>query len=195
MTTSQTQESSRSGGFRPRNAEATKKSLLDAAQELFGQHGFDGTTTREIGERAGVDRALIARYFGSKADLYIAAVVAEVRGDQLPPDFEGLKDMAESVVTRMDSHGLGPVMQALIDTDTADPVHRAARTHMARRMVEPMVAELKGLGADAARLRSELVVSALIGISLGRALGWFDELTTASKDHLVELVTELLDHG
>jgi AcrR family transcriptional regulator len=170
-------------------------SLLVAAQELFGQHGFEGTTTREIGERAGVDRALIARYFGSKADLYIAAVVAEVRGDQLPPDFEGLKDMAEGVVTRMDSHGLGPVMRALIDTDTADPVHKAARAHTARRLVEPMVAELTRLGADTARLRSELVVSALIGISLGRALGWFDELTTAPKDHLVDLVTELLDHG
>jgi AcrR family transcriptional regulator len=166
--------------------------LLDAAQALFGQHGFDGTTTREIGERAGVDRALIARYFGSKADLYIATVVAEVRGDQSPPNFKGLNDMAESIVTRMDSHGLGPVMQALIDTDTADPVHKAARAHMERRMVEPIVAELARLGADEVRLRSELVVSALIGISVGRALGWFDELKVVSEQHLVDLITELL---
>jgi AcrR family transcriptional regulator len=168
---------------------------LDAAQELFGQHGFDGTTIREIGERAGVDHALIARYYGSKADLYIAALVAEVQGDQLPPDFEGLRDMAEGMVTRMDSHGLGPVMQALIRTDTADPVHKAARTHMVRRMVDPMVAEVTRRASDEARLRSEVVVSALIGISLGRALGWFDELKAVPKERLVDLVTELLGNG
>jgi AcrR family transcriptional regulator len=168
---------------------------LDAAQELFGQHGFEGTTIREIGERAGVDHALIARYYGSKADLYIAALVAEVRGDQLPSDFEGLKDMTEGMVTRMDSHGLGPVMQALIRTETAGPVYKAARAHMARRMVDPMVDEVTRRSADEARLRSELVVSALIGISLGRALGWFDELMAVPKEHLVDLVTELLDNG
>ena len=168
---------------------------MDAAQELFGQHGFDGTTIREIGERAGVDHALIARYYGSKADLYIAVLVAEVRGDQSPLDFEGLKDMAEGMVARMDSHGLGPVMQALIRTDTADPVHKAARTHMMRRMVDPMIAELTRRAADEARLRSEIVVSALIGISLGRALGWFDELMAVPKEHLVDLVTRLLDDG
>ncbi len=197
MTTSRAQQPSRSAAekVRPRNAEATKQALSDAAQELFGQHGFDGTTIREIGERAGVDHALIARYYGSKADLYIAALVAEVRGDQLPLDFEGLKDMAEGMVTRMDSHGLGPVMQALIRTETADPVHKAARAHIARRMVDPMVAEVTRRAADEARLRSELVVSALIGIGLGRALGWFDELMAAPKEHLVDLVAELLDNG
>jgi len=165
---------------------------LDAAQELFGQHGFDGTTVREIGERAGVDHALVARYYGSKADLYIAALVAEVRGDQPPSDFEGLEDMAEGMMARMDSHGLGPVMQALIRSDPADPVHQAARAHVERRMVDPMVADMTRRATDESQLRSELVVSALMGISLGRALGWFDALKAVPKEHLVALVTELL---
>ena len=168
---------------------------MDAAQELFGQHGFDGTTIRKIGERAGVDHALIARYYGSKADLYVAALVAEVRGDQSPVDFEGLNDMAEGVLTRIDDHGLGPVMQALIRTEPADPIHKAARAHVARRMVDPMVCEVMGQSANEARLQSELVVSALIGISLGRALGWFDELMAVPKEHLVDLVIELLHNG
>jgi AcrR family transcriptional regulator len=180
---------------RPRNAVATKQALLDAAQELFGQLGFDATTIRKIGERAGVDHALIARYYGSKADLYIAALVAEVRGDQSPVDFEGLKDMAESMLTRMDDHGLGPVMQALIRTDPADPIHKAARAHVVRRMVDPMVSELMSGAPDEARLQSELVVSALIGISLGRTLGWFDELMDVPREHLVDLVLDLLHNG
>ena len=197
MTTSRRARSSQSDAatVRPRNAVATKQALLDAAQELFGQLGFDGTTIRKIGERAGVDHALIARYYGSKADLYIAALVAEVRGDQSPVDFGGLKDMAEGMLTRMDDHGLGPVMQALIRTDQSDPIHIAARAHVARRMVDPMVSELTSRAPDEARLQSELVVSALIGISLGRALGWFDELMAVPKEHLVDLVIDLLDNG
>jgi AcrR family transcriptional regulator len=194
MTASPSQPSPPAASVRPRNADATKQALLRAAQELFGQHGFDGTTTREIGERAGVDRALIARYYGTKADLYIAAMVAEVRGDQVPSEFRDLKEMAEAMVTRMDSHGLGPVTQALIRSEPTDPVHQAARSHVARRMVEPMVAQVSRHTADESQLRSELIVSALIGISLGRALGWFDELMAVPREHLVDLVTELLHH-
>jgi AcrR family transcriptional regulator len=195
MTPSHVDQPSRSpaGRARQRNAGATRQALLDAAQELFGENGFDGTTVREISERAGVDHALIARYFGSKADLYVAALVAEARGDQPPSEFEGLPDMTEVIVTRMDRHGLGPVLQALIRSDTSDPIHQAARAHMVRRLVDPMVADMTRRGADGAQLQSEIVVSALVGISLGRALGWFDELKAVPRERLVELVTRLLD--
>jgi AcrR family transcriptional regulator len=178
---------------RSRNAGASKQELLDAAQELFGQNGFEGTTIRDIGERAGVDHALIARYYGSKADLYIAALVAEARGDQPRSDLEGLEDMAEGMVSRMDDHGLGPVMQALVRSDTSEPIRKAAQTHMAQRMVDPMVAEMTSRAVDEAQIRSEIVISALIGISLARALGWFDELKAVPKARLIELTTDLLD--
>jgi AcrR family transcriptional regulator len=40
--------------------------ILDAADELFGEIGFDGTSTREIAERAGVNKALIHYHYESK---------------------------------------------------------------------------------------------------------------------------------
>src|ERR1700721_1725613 len=89
----------RTGQGRTRSSDASKGALLAAAQELFGQQGFEGTTVRDIEDRAGVDHALIARYYGSKADLYIAALVAAAVGDQPGRDFEGLQDMVESMVT------------------------------------------------------------------------------------------------
>jgi len=176
---------------RPRNAGASKQALLNAAQRLFGQDGFERTTVRDIGELAGVDHALIARYFGSKADLYIAAVVAEAVGDQ-PRPYGGLEDMAGALVVRMDEHGLGPVMQALIRSDTSDQIREAAQAHIARRMVDPMVSDMTRRGVDGAQLRSEIVVSALLGILIGRALGWLDELKGVPRERLVALVTELL---
>jgi len=60
---------------RKRNSAQSRELLLVAATELFSERGYEGTTIREVGVRAGVDAALIARYFGSKAQLFREAVV------------------------------------------------------------------------------------------------------------------------
>ncbi len=196
---------------RPRDAAASRAALLAAAQELFGQAGFERTTMREIGERAGVDAALIARYFGSKADLYIAAVAAESLGDQLPTAYEDIAHMASTLLARTDRRGLGPILQALIRLDTSEQIRVAARAHLVRRLVEPLVA---GAGADAgagggagacaggggggdgsggqAQLRAEVAVAALVGITLGRSLGWFDELASVPGEEVAALASEAL---
>ena len=177
---------------RPRDAAASRQALLEAAQDLFGQHGFEGTTIREIGERAGMDAALIARYFGSKADLYIAAVAAERMDEGQPTEFEHLGQMAEVLVSRADRHGPGPIMQALIRTDTAAEIRTAVRARLTRRLVDPLATGLVDQGVDHARLRAEVAVSALIGISLSRSQGWFDSIQEVPRDQLVELIAEAL---
>jgi AcrR family transcriptional regulator len=177
---------------RTRDAAASRLALLDAARELFGKKGFERTTIREIGDAAGVDGALIARYFGSKADLYIAAVVAESHDDQRPREYERLEQMAEALVTRTDEQGPGPIVQALIRSDTTEEIRVAARAHLVRRLIEPLIAGMVAEGTDRPRLRAELTVSALIGVSLGRSLGWFEELRTVPASELVDLITRAL---
>jgi AcrR family transcriptional regulator len=177
---------------RPRDASASKDALLQAAQELFGQRGFEGTTIREIGERAGVDGALIARYFGSKADLYVAAVAAEDAGEQYPGGFEGLQQMADAVVSKADDHGPGPIMQALIRLDASDDIRGAALQRVRRRLIDPLVADMTDRGVDRPGLRAEIAVAAMLGISLSRSLAWFDEVRSLPKDELVALMAETL---
>jgi AcrR family transcriptional regulator len=178
-----------------RNAGASKQALLTAARELFGQGGFESTTIRQIGDRAGVDHALIARYFGSKADLYIAAVVAEAGGDQPPAEFEGLRDMAEGLMSRIDESGLGPVMQAFIRSDMSSEIRQAAHDHMARRLVGPIRADASRRAVDEVQLRAEVLAAALIGVTLGRALGWFEVLAASPRERVVEMVAALLDES
>ncbi len=177
---------------RPRDAAASRQALLEAAQELFGQAGFEGTTVREIGERAGVDAALIARYFGGKADLYIAAVAAERMGDQHAEAYPGWEQMVDSLVTRVDRDGPGPILQALVRSDTSDDIRAAARARLSRRLVEPLTTRMEEDGADRPRLRAELAVSALVGVALGRSLGWFDEMASVPAEELVDLFVETL---
>src|ERR1700749_3847179 len=61
-------------GRRSHDANASRAALLRAARSAFDELGYDRATTRVIGERAGVDPALIARYFDSKEGLFLAAI-------------------------------------------------------------------------------------------------------------------------
>ena len=47
-----------------------RTAILDAAEEQFAKHGYDGVTLRAIARRAGVDLALPNYYFGPKRDLF-----------------------------------------------------------------------------------------------------------------------------
>jgi AcrR family transcriptional regulator len=178
---------------RPRDATASKEALLQAAQVLFSKQGFDGTTIREIGEQAGVDASLIARYFGSKADLYIAALAAE-NAAGIPSKYDGrLEQMAEVVLARADRVGPGPVLQAVVRSDTSPEIRDAALDLLARRMVSPLVANMSAEGVDRPQLRAEVAVSALLGISLARALGWFEEIRSVPREELVDLIADGLE--
>lgn len=43
--------------------------ILDTAEKLFAEHGYDGTTVRDIADAAAVNLAMISYYFGSKEKL------------------------------------------------------------------------------------------------------------------------------
>jgi AcrR family transcriptional regulator len=58
-----------------RPAEINREDLMDAAEKLFSEHGFEGTTTREVVKRAKCNLALISYYFGSKDGLYQAVLI------------------------------------------------------------------------------------------------------------------------
>ena len=56
---------------RPRDPEATKRRLLDAAEKAFVDLGFAAARVDEIARTAGVNKRMIYAYFGNKEDLYL----------------------------------------------------------------------------------------------------------------------------
>ncbi|HEY2070798.1 MAG TPA: TetR/AcrR family transcriptional regulator [Rhizomicrobium sp.] len=52
------------------SAEETRERILDSAEELFAEHGFDGVTIRQVTHKADVDVALAHYYFGTKRGLF-----------------------------------------------------------------------------------------------------------------------------
>jgi AcrR family transcriptional regulator len=57
-------------GPRRRTTGQVRTAILTAARELFGAQGYEGTTTRQIAERAGTTSTTLFRHFGSKTALY-----------------------------------------------------------------------------------------------------------------------------
>lgn len=55
-------------------AQDRRQQILQAASSLFARKGFQGTTTREIAQRARVNEAIVFRHFPSKDELYWAVI-------------------------------------------------------------------------------------------------------------------------
>jgi len=67
-------------------AGARRELIVDAAREVFVEHGRAGGRLRDIAERAGITEAYLYRYFASKDELYHAAVHEPM--ERLIGDFE-----------------------------------------------------------------------------------------------------------
>jgi TetR/AcrR family transcriptional regulator len=55
-----------------------RQDILNAAEKLFSQKGFNGTTTKELAARAGVHEAVLFRHFKNKRELYRATLDVKV---------------------------------------------------------------------------------------------------------------------
>lgn len=67
---------SRAGGRKAtsKRGEDVRQRALDAALDCFAAFGYEGTSTRAVAERAGVSHTLVLYHFGSKEQLWIAAL-------------------------------------------------------------------------------------------------------------------------
>lgn len=175
---------------RRRDAARSRELLITAAMELFADRGFERTTTREIGERAGVDPALIARYFGGKMQLYLAAVRVE-QGDAAPADLLD-EDRLRELLDRFDRRGPGPSFQAAVLPGDSTEVQQAARAHLRERLVDPLRDRFAAEGVQQAQLRAELAAAAFAGVILARTSGAFGELAGTDPVELLPLLRELL---
>lgn len=171
-------------GRRP-GASDTRAAVLAAARASFAEHGFRGTTIRAVAAAAGVDPALVHHFFGTKDDLFLAAMA-------LPVD-------PREVIARVVE---GPVEDAADRFLAAflgvweDPALQPALLAVARRMLEPggdrllaegflpVVVQPVGarLGLDRPEHRMTLVASQMIGLILLRYVLRVEPLASLPAD-------------
>jgi len=181
---------------RRRGSPDTRAAILAAARERFAQAGFAGTTIRGVAGDAGVDPALVHHYFGSKDDLFVAAL-------ELPVDPRAV--LAEQVVGPVEGAG-ERLLRALIAV-WDDPAARPALLAMVRRLIEPggdalfrdgflpvvLVPLGEALGVDEPERRMQLVASQVIGVIVLRYVVRAEAIVAMDADALVAAYAPVLD--
>jgi AcrR family transcriptional regulator len=154
---------------RGRNAAATRQAILDAARLCFSHDGYDQVGVRDIAARAGVDPALVNRYFGSKEGLFAEAVSAKFDLSEL---FAGDRAMLGERLARYllqkkaPSSGYDPLV-ALLRSSSSDVAGGMLRDALVDGFVRPLAARLDGPDAV---LRAELIGSILLGLLVYRTI-------------------------
>ncbi|MFF4406760.1 TetR family transcriptional regulator [Streptomyces sp. NPDC001262] len=173
---------------RRRDAEATRKCLVEAAAELFAERGYDRTTVRAIADRAGVNQALLFRYFGSKTALFGEVVAMNGRRQLEETPAEHLLQTALRNLLAPD--GTSTADRSLeVFLRSAGSDDEAAQTN--RRLTEEYTAALTGLtDADDAELRAGLVLAWLLGIGLTRVVVRQEPLASADPEHVSRLMLD-----
>ena len=83
-----------------RDAARTRKAILDAAEALFAERGFDAASLADIGRQAGVSRGAPNYFFGSKVNLYRAVLERLIQAEHQAVeegDSEGVRKGAHTL--------------------------------------------------------------------------------------------------
>jgi AcrR family transcriptional regulator len=163
--------------------QATTAAIFVAARRLFSERGYAGTPVRDIAAEAGVDAALVIRYFGSKELLFIETMKVEI--DPVAMLDGPIETLGESFIDFVLRSGeqTRSIFLALLRASDTDGINLQLRSVHEAQFVEPLRARLSGDDAD---VRAHLA-AALVGGMLYSLWVVGDEYLAAA-DHQ-ELVT------
>jgi AcrR family transcriptional regulator len=156
---------------RQRNAVATREAILRSALAAFSRHGYEGIGVREIAQAAGVTAVLVNRYFGSKEELFAAAVETAFaeRGNLFEGDSSTLAQrLTADVMTQAEKDAERINVFFLLLRSAPNP--RAAeilRDSIARHFERPLKSLLRGPRAGE---RAAMTLAVVAGLSLFRTV-------------------------
>jgi AcrR family transcriptional regulator len=171
-----------------RNAPETKARIIEAAQQLFAAHGYAQAGIREIATHAGVAVSLVPQHFGSKAELFEAALTdAMATNTALDAPREELgRHLVELVMTGGDLR-----LPAMVVLSTGDPDAREITARVTRDLIITGLAER--LGPPDARDRAMEITMLCTGFLVyARQLpvGEVSERTTTKFAQLLQAIID-----
>ncbi|WP_240670186.1 TetR/AcrR family transcriptional regulator [Actinoplanes solisilvae] len=178
-----------------RDAARTRQALLEAARARFASDGYAATTVRDIADDAGVNVALISRYFSSKEGLFEACLTTAADDFHRSTGATTLNEVPERIAEQaagIDSDGV-PRYLVLLLRSSGDARADEIRIGMLRTFAERLAA-LAGWeeGDDRLLLRAQVTIAAALGIALLRSTTTLEPLRSATKEDLLSPVTDLI---
>ncbi len=151
----------------PRKSDVTRAAILAAAREHFAASGYQAATIRGIAAAAGIDPALVMRYYGNKEGLFAAAAEFDLR----LPDLSALPRarVGEAVVTHfLDRWEGDETLMALLRTAVTHEAAAARMQVIFATQVAPHIARLSGQPRAAVATRAGLIATQILGLALCR---------------------------
>ncbi|MEV7074963.1 TetR family transcriptional regulator [Streptomyces sp. NPDC093990] len=186
---------------RPRRTESdgagTRDRILLAAREEFSERGYEKTSVRGIAKAAGVDSALVHHYFGTKEQVFEAAVEVAAAPALSAPDAvaEGpVEDVGERLTrfifgvwenpaTRMP---LLAIVRSAVTNETAATVfRRLVASQLLRRIADQ-------LDLPDAELRAELAAAQLVGTAMLRYVIKAEPLASTDIEQIIARVAPVV---
>jgi AcrR family transcriptional regulator len=174
----------------------TRGEILRAAAAAFTDYGYEATTLRGVAADAGVDPALIRRFFRDKERLFTEVVASVVRPDQaLEAALQGPRGRLGERLARYFLGQLGDVRQPglllglIRSAVTSEHAATLMRRFVGREILGRIATELDLQQAD---LRAALVGSQLVGLAVTRYAVQLDALVATDADDLVAWVAPTL---
>ena len=178
---------------RLRNAAATRQAMLVAARSHFARESYENVGLREIAAQAGVDPALVARYFGGKEQLFKEAL----RGDS-SPFAEGVDrdDLPAHLVSLLLDHekdeeersAKTDCLLMLLRSSASSKASEIVREAISQDMLGPMAGALTG---EFAHLRAGCAMAVLMGSGILRSTLGRTPLSEPESAHLRARLTAL----
>lgn len=170
----------------------TEACILQEARRLFAEEGFDRATIRAVAKRTGVDPALVMQYFGSKEDLFAAAMKG-AHGDgsartapreQIPAAI--VRDMLRKFEEADDREAAVALLRNFL---THPEAHRIMRDEVMCALTGDLA---RTIGGPDAQLKAALLLSCTAGMALARYLLELPGLAGAAPADVVRLMEPAL---
>ena len=172
----------------------TKDAITAAARAQFAERGYTATTLRSVARAAGVHPALIHHHFGSKEQLYNAALSLPVdpievvtRLTQVPRE-EFPEQLVRHFIATWRDPQAGPILHALLRRAISEPDQTALLRSHAETVLVPRIAAALGIP----EINAAAAFAQLIGLTIADTLIRIGPLTRATEDQLVALIAPVI---
>jgi AcrR family transcriptional regulator len=157
-----------------RDAEGTRRALVRAARRRFATDGYQATTVRQIAADAGVNVALINRYFVSKEGLFQACMLRT--SDELDSEPSPKSGDLDALVARLLAHVVNapdrddPLLLLLRSSgeDDADEVRRRTLEHFTEKLAAAAGWRPEEPATGPVLLRAQLAIATALGVVMLR---------------------------
>lgn len=173
---------------RPRKSrEQGELALLEAAAALLSEKSPDQVTTADIAERAGLNRAHIVRYFGTRSELLASTVDHYLTKNVLSTDIPDAQSIVESrMQLEVTVQWYMRVVSYLLSIDVPPK-----RFHMLQQAVSERAGQIMDLPNASPRLKAALVNMAILLMQGTPVFGDLDELTERDRMDILLVMTHM----